>query len=924
TALDLSDTSVYENVAANTIVGTFSTTDPDAGNTFTYSLVAGAGDTDNASFTISGSSLRLTPSADYETKNSYAVRVRTTDAGGLFYEEAFTISITNVSEAPTLAAISKSGFEDITVTFTAANFTSAFTDAENDSLASITVATLPATGTLKLSGTNITASQVILLADLGNLTYVPAANENGAKIFTVTASDGTSSSAAAPVTLTLTAVNDVPSYALPAGEDDAAGETWTAQDSGDRAWYSLTSSADGTRLAAVENGGYIYTSADAGTTWTARDSVRDWIAITSSSDGTKLAAALYPSGGIYTSTDSGVNWTLQSQAPSITWWCIASSADGTKLVAGARPGSLYTSSDSGVTWTERLSDVSGDWMSVASSADGTKLAAASNAADGQIYTSTDSGETWTARGIVGQWSHVASSSDGTKLAATVNSTIYTSADSGVTWTARQSGSNWTGIASSADGTKLAAVGFESLIYTSTDSGVTWTGQAGSSPQYWNHITSSADGSRLATMVGGGPIYTSVGSYSPDSVTVAEDAGAQSIANVATSIFAGPEDESSQTVSFTVTNSNNALFGVQPTMDASGTLTFTSAADAHGSATVSVVAVDSGGIDNGGVNTSAAQTFTLSIGPVNDAPIITSNGGGGTASISIAESTTPVTTVTATDAEVTATQTLTYSKSGPDAAKFTLNPSSGELAFTTAPDFDIPGDANADNIYLVTVTATDSNSPSASDSQDLNVTVTNVNETPVIARNTSAITVNEGNSASNTGTFSDPEGNATITLMASLGTATPNNGAGTWSWSYTPADGPDDSQIVTITANDGVNPVVTTTFALTVNNVAPTALAQSVATNEDTAKDITLAASDPGADTQTFSIVNGPTQAQGTLSAVTGNQVTFTPALNFNGSASFTFKATDSDGAASNTATVSITIEPVNDQPVVARANANVT
>jgi hypothetical protein len=51
--------------------------------------------------------------------------------------------------------------------------------------------------------------------------------------------------------------------------------------------------------------------------------------------------------------------------------------------------------------------------------------------------------------------------------------------------------------------------------------------------------------------------------------VAEDAGAQSIANVATSISAGPEDESSQTVSFTVTNTNNALFGVQPTMDASG-------------------------------------------------------------------------------------------------------------------------------------------------------------------------------------------------------------------------------------------------------------------------------------------------------------------------------------------------------------------
>jgi hypothetical protein len=51
---------------------------------------------------------------------------------------------------------------------------------------------------------------VIPAANLGNLTYVPAANENGAKTFTVTASDGTLSSAAATVTMTLAAVNDAP------------------------------------------------------------------------------------------------------------------------------------------------------------------------------------------------------------------------------------------------------------------------------------------------------------------------------------------------------------------------------------------------------------------------------------------------------------------------------------------------------------------------------------------------------------------------------------------------------------------------------------------------------------------------------------------------------------------------------------------
>ena len=47
TDLALSATSINENVAANTAVGTFTSTDPDAGNTFTYILVPGTGSTDN-------------------------------------------------------------------------------------------------------------------------------------------------------------------------------------------------------------------------------------------------------------------------------------------------------------------------------------------------------------------------------------------------------------------------------------------------------------------------------------------------------------------------------------------------------------------------------------------------------------------------------------------------------------------------------------------------------------------------------------------------------------------------------------------------------------------------------------------------------------------------------------------------------------
>jgi hypothetical protein len=70
-------------------------------------------------------------------------------------------------------------------------------------------------------------------------------------------------------------------------------------------WQSITSSADGTKLAAVVSGGSIYTSTDSGATWTERTSAgsRYWQSITSSADGTKLAAVVAYNGSIYTSTD---------------------------------------------------------------------------------------------------------------------------------------------------------------------------------------------------------------------------------------------------------------------------------------------------------------------------------------------------------------------------------------------------------------------------------------------------------------------------------------------------------------------------------------------------------------------------------------------------------------------------------------------
>jgi Ca2+-binding RTX toxin-like protein len=101
TNLALSATSINENVAANTPVGTFTTTDVDLNDTFTYSLVTGTGSTNNSSFTISGNQLRIKTSPDFETKSSYSIRVRTTDAGGKFTEQELSININDLNNTIT-------------------------------------------------------------------------------------------------------------------------------------------------------------------------------------------------------------------------------------------------------------------------------------------------------------------------------------------------------------------------------------------------------------------------------------------------------------------------------------------------------------------------------------------------------------------------------------------------------------------------------------------------------------------------------------------------------------------------------------------------------------------------------------------------------------------------------------------------------
>ncbi len=456
----------------------------------------------------------------------------------------------------------------------------------------VTITGLGFTGTSGVTFNGVAATNVNVVNATTITVTAPAGNAGAASVV-VTTPGGAS---AANSLYGYGTANVAPGFSLPV----SAGGNWTAREN-DRYWKSIVTSADGTKLAAVADGGQIHTSTDGGLAWTARENARSWSALTCSADGSKLAAVVL-SGSIHTSTDGGATWTARMTDFPRRWRCIASSADGSTLVAGEDGGYLYTSADSGATWTPR--DV-GDyyWQSVTSSTDGVKLAAVDRT--GKIYTSSDSGVNWTLRvsGSSSWWS-ITSSADGTMIAAVVlNGTIYTSTNSGVSWTARESVRNWKSITSSADGIKLAAVA--DRIYTSTDSGVTWT--AADSNRAWESITSSADGSKLAAATIGGQIYTNP-SYG---LTVSAGSGLSTLSGFATNISPGPVSEAGQTVTFQLTTNNNALFTTLPAISSNGTLTFTPGNSA-GVATVTVVAQDSGGTAFGGSDTSGPQTFTITI------------------------------------------------------------------------------------------------------------------------------------------------------------------------------------------------------------------------------------------------------------------------------------------------------------------------
>ena len=430
----------------------------------------------------------------------------------------------------------------------------------------------------------------------------------------------------------------------------------------------------------------------------------------------------------------------------------------------------------------------------------------------------------------------------------------------------------------------------------------------------------------------------------------EDSSSQSLPGWATAISAGPADESGQTLSFNITgNTNPGLFSAGPAVSATGALAYTPAADANGVATITLVIEDDGGTAGGGVDTSASQSFIITVGAVNDTPSFTKGADESMLEDSGAQSV-PVwaTGLSAGPADESG-QALSFSVTGnTNPGLFAAGPAvsaAGGLTYTPA--------ANANGVATISLAIVDDGGTAnggvdASASQSFTITVGAVNDAPSfdlpflpdqsVVQDSGAQTV--AGYASNISSGPPDESAQTLTFDVTnddsdLFSVQPAVDPVTGDLTYTPEAGVTGSAAVSVylsddggTADGGADTSATVNFTIEVvpPNAVPVAQSQTGGSALETLENddvlITLSATDGDDEDLTFTILTPPTNgALGAISAVdcasTPNTctatVTYAPTGDTNGLDQFTFSVNDGN-VDSNTATVEIDVTPVNDAP----------
>ena len=423
------------------------------------------------------------------------------------------------------------------------------------------------------------------------------------------------------------------------------------------------------------------------------------------------------------------------------------------------------------------------------------------------------------------------------------------------------------------------------------------------------------------------------------VNVSENASAQTVSLAG--IGTGAANET-QTLTVTATSSNPSLIP-NPTVsytspNATGSLSFTPAADANGSATITVTVNDGQAANN-----TIVRTFTVTVSPVNNPPTL-----GAISAVTINEDASAQTVSLAgigTGAvNETQTLTITATSSNPSlipnpTVSYTSPSATGSLSFTPV--------ANANGTATITVTVNDGQALNNTVSQTFLVTVNAVNDAPTLNA-LGNLTINEGAAAQTvslagigTGAANETQ-TLTVTATSSNPSLIPNptvsytSPNATGSLSFAPVANANGTAMITVTVDDGqaANNVTSRTFTVTVNpvNNAPTLdTISAVTVNEDAgAQTVGLTGIGTGAPDETQTLTITATSSNPSLipnPTVTYTSPNATGTLNFasvtnaNGSAIITVTVNDGQSANSTVSrTFTVTVNAVNDAPTINAIN----
>ena len=399
------------------------------------------------------------------------------------------------------------------------------------------------------------------------------------------------------------------------------------------------------------------------------------------------------------------------------------------------------------------------------------------------------------------------------------------------------------------------------------------------------LTDSAGGSDTATATFTVNNVQDAPVAQADSATTTEDT------QVVVNVLANDSDVDGDTLSITAVNSSNGAVSF-----AGSNITFTPAQDFNGPALVTYT------ISDGNGNSDSAN-LTVDVQADNDAPVATND------SANTNEDNDVIIDVLANDSDVDG-DALSVTAVSASAGAASVN-SNGDVLYTPPADFNGP----------VTLNYTVSDGNGGTDSASVSVTVNAVNDAPIA--NPDSGTVNEDSSViiDVLTNDTDVDGDA-----LSITNAASPNGSVTFSGNnitFTPTADFNGATTVTYTVSDGAGGTASGTVTINVTNVndAPVASDDTASTNEDTAVVINVLANDTDIDNDALSVSNVSATNGSAIVNGDGN-VVFTPAADYNGSATVAYTVTDGNGGSDN-ASVSVAIAAVNDNPIANPDTASV-